>query len=322
MIVVEKRGDGDGSFAAETLGVECEDTCAFPATGGVVLTAQPAESSVFVGWSGACSGTESCEVMVGREDVAVTATFSRKDVELTVISMEGGSVTTDPMGIDCSGECAATFKYGTRVTLTEVPAPGYLAGGWDAPECGLTSCVIDLVEPRTFTASFVPPHTLTVVRIGSGRVTSAAAGIDCGASCTASIGHGDSVVLTATPDPGFWFWGWEGTQCHSTDPTCAMVVNSDQTLEATFMPNVKLFVSSDGTGQGSIRESLNPAGTVVNEGPSFVDSQPPGTYLKLQAVPAPGSRFVSWGGACAGSLNPCYFALGDELHVTATFDLL
>jgi uncharacterized delta-60 repeat protein len=55
-----------------------------------------------------------------------------------------GRITSSPPGIDCPGTCGAKFDVGTRVTLSETPAPGssfLFWGGCDpmtAPVCALT----------------------------------------------------------------------------------------------------------------------------------------------------------------------------------------
>jgi hypothetical protein len=68
---------------------------------------------------------------------------------------------------------------------------------------------------------------------GSGSVTSSPAGVDCGATCTASFTNGTSVTLTATPDAGSEFRGWSGGGCSGTG-TCTFTVNSGMSLTATF----------------------------------------------------------------------------------------
>jgi Divergent InlB B-repeat domain len=45
----------------------------------------------------------------------------------------------------------------------------------------------------------------------------------------------------------------------------------------------------------------------------------PGTEVELSATPAPGSTFLSWGGACSGSAPTCAIALSSDESVTATF---
>jgi len=45
----------------------------------------------------------------------------------------------------------------------------------------------------------------------------------------------------------------------------------------------------------------------------------PGTQVELVATPAPGSAFLGWGGACAGSAPTCSLTLGADESVTASF---
>lgn len=78
-------------------------------------------------------------------------------------------------------------------------------------------------------------HTLTVTKngTGSGTVTSAPEGIDCGAACSAGFNSGTLVTLAATAASGATFVGWSGGGC-SGSGNCVVTLNSDQTVTATF----------------------------------------------------------------------------------------
>jgi hypothetical protein len=73
-----------------------------------------------------------------------------------------------------------------------------------------------------------PLATLSVTRTGPGRVTGA--GIDCGDDCT-ETGDG-TITLTATPDPGAAFDGWEGA-CSGTG-ACTVSLDADRAVTARF----------------------------------------------------------------------------------------
>jgi len=95
----------------------------------VQLTAVPTGGALFVGWSGACTGTGTCTVTM---DAAknVTAEFSLP-VNLTVNITGPGSVSSDPSGVACTGaSCTASFPLNTAVTLTAVPAWYSTFGSW------------------------------------------------------------------------------------------------------------------------------------------------------------------------------------------------
>ena len=59
---------------------------------------------------------------------------------------------------------------------------------------------------------------------GGGRVT--ASGIDCGTVCTTSYGFGKPITLTANPDDGSLFDGWNGV-CARTELTCRVPGRAD-----------------------------------------------------------------------------------------------
>ena len=64
-------------------------------------------------------------------------------------------------------------------------------------------------------------------------MTSNPAGINCGATCSASYRNGTPVTLTATPRAGSTFTGWSGGGCSGTG-TCVITLTADTTVTATF----------------------------------------------------------------------------------------
>ncbi len=69
--------NGSGSVISSPAGIDCPGTCSaeFDENSQVTLTATPAASYSFAGWSGACSGTGPCTVTMD-SDQQVTATFN------------------------------------------------------------------------------------------------------------------------------------------------------------------------------------------------------------------------------------------------------
>ena len=77
-------------------------------------------------------------------------------------------------------------------------------------------------------------QTLTVTKAGtgSGTVTSSPAGINCGATCSASFAKNTNVTLTATPDAGSSFSSWSGA-CTGSG-SCTMRMSSSKSVTANF----------------------------------------------------------------------------------------
>src|SRR5204863_432841 len=127
-------------------------------------------------------------------------------------------------------------------------------------------------------------YTLTVVNsgTGSGVVTSAPAGINCGSDCTEVYDHGTVVTLTATPAAGSTFAGWSGGGCSGTG-TCTTTINAAVTITATFtLQQFTLTVARNGSGTGTV--TSNPAG--INCGGACAANYNFGTVVVLTAAPA------------------------------------
>ncbi len=158
-------------------------------------------------------------------------------------------------------------------------------------------------------------HLLTVQREGEagGSVSSNAAGIDCGSSCSHSFADGESVTLTATPASHFEFTGWSGGACSGTG-RCHLAMYSDATVTARFAAIVHSVTVSK-SGPGSVVSS--PPG--IDCGSSCSHSFADGESVTLTATPASHFEFTGWsGGACSGT-GRCHLAMYSDATVTARF---
>jgi hypothetical protein len=88
----------------------------------------------------------------------------------------------------------------------------------------------------TVTRFGTPPnqHALSVAKTGDGTVSSAPAGIVCGPVCSAAYDEGTSVALSAAPDPGWTFAGWEGA-CAGVG-ACVVTMSAAHSVTAHFNP--------------------------------------------------------------------------------------
>ena len=151
-----------------------------------------------------------------------------------------GQITSDPAGIDCGSTCTAQFGAGTDVTLSATPDPGSTFAGWSGDCSGLV-CLLTMDDNRNVTATFTTDikWTLGVQKsgAGSGQVTSSPQGINCGSTCMAEFGNGETVSLSASPAPGSVFAGWGGA-CSGTGD-CMVLMDQNRIVTVSFLPAVE-----------------------------------------------------------------------------------
>ena len=111
----------------------------------VTVTASPAEGYGFSGWSGDCSGTGPCLVIMDG-DKTVTANFFTR-FTLTTMAEPSSGGTVSPEG-------TTSYDAGTQVTVTATPASGYNFSGWSGDCSGSDSCVVTMDGDKSVTAKF------------------------------------------------------------------------------------------------------------------------------------------------------------------------
>lgn len=321
-------GAGEG-WVEDSLGSACSTDCVLVyANPTVTLTAYAPNDSTFTGWSGDCSGTGAC-VLTMNQVHHVTANYIETYYLLNVYRNWGqGTVTSSPASIDCGSTCSADLDYGTTITLTATPDPGYTFLYW-AGACASAgtspSCTVSMTAARNVQAYFgYTQVTLTVARPTDGTVSGG--NISCGYNatrCTATYDYGSVVTLTAYPrnvSKAFIAWGGD---C-SGSATCVLTMTSNKSVTATFgTATYTLTTHVAGSGSGTVTSSpayLNCSssdGTCSNAIPYF-------TYLTLDATPAAGSTFTGWGGECAGYADgpTCgLWMLSTPKTISATFEI-
>ncbi len=265
-VTVNKNGTGKGTVTSTPAGINCGADCteAYPGGARVTLTAAADAGSVFTGWNGGgCASAGTCVVST---NATVTATFNVIPVippPITVtVNKNGtgaGSVTSDPAGINCGGDCTGTYPGGTTVKLTPSPIAGSLFAGWSGGCSGTTTCQVASTVTVTATFNLLPPpgtFTVTILKggDGTGKVASTPTGIDCGATCSFNFFNNTTVTLTATADGGSTFTGWSGSGCTGTG---ACVVNTAASVTANFdgPPDNIVAPSSAGGGGCTIAQA-------------------------------------------------------------------
>jgi|GEM_PF-5549779 len=149
-LAVSLTGSGDGNVSSSPPGIDCgngKTDCSENYQTGttVTLTATPNADTVFVGWSGDCSGTSTCVLNM---DAAknVVATFETAPLLMVkTIGSGSGNVSSSPPGIDCGNgktDCSENYQTGITVTLTATPNVDAVFVGWSGDCNGFGTALV------------------------------------------------------------------------------------------------------------------------------------------------------------------------------------
>ena len=257
----------------------------------VTLTATPAGSYQFVGWSGAVSGAANPTTVTMDSDKSVTATFAATVYSLTIQTIGSGTVAPTPPGL--------SYGSGTVVTITASPAVGWHFVSWSGDASGTAgTTTVTMDADRSVTATFaIDTYSLTVTTTGSGTVARI--------PDQPSYDYGSLLTLTATPSTGYEFVNWSGDASGTANPT-TVTMDSDKSVTATFA-----------VGQYALTVTVAGSGTVTK-----TPDQPLyeyGTEVTLTAVPGPGWLFVGWSGDSVVIGDTLVVTMNASRQVTATF---
>src|SRR5205085_3139616 len=142
-VTITRSGNGNVASADKLL--SCGSKCAAGVNAGTLmtLTASPASGNAFTGWSGACNGSDPTCTLTVNEALNITAAFAPV-YTLSIGRSGSGTVTSNPVAIDCGKTCSAKIVQGATLTLTATPAAGQRFVNWsgacsgNAPTCTLT----------------------------------------------------------------------------------------------------------------------------------------------------------------------------------------
>jgi hypothetical protein len=269
-----------------------------------------------------------------------TANVETRILEATKTGAGAGTVfSSSPAGLGCGTACEGEFNRGRTVILDAAPGPHSRFAGWTGctPRSESPSqCLVTMDEDRVVSAEFepIPPQHLSVTRTslrgGTGTVVSVPAGIACGAVCAGDFDEGSVVTLTTVAAAGNTLERWNGCDSNPSPGECVVTVDAARTVEAVFAgppepepappapPQRRtLSVLTTGTGGATGAVVSNPAG--IDCGGTCAHAFERGAGVTLTAVPAPGSRFLGWGGCDSTAGEGCAVGLGDDKTVVAAF---
>ncbi len=275
----------------------------------VILTATATTGWSFTGWTGDLSGAANPEALTMDSDKVVTATFAINTYIITPTAGLGGSITpATPQTVAYDGSQSFTITPDPDYYITNVGVDGVSQGV-------LTSYTFNNVRANhTISAAFAMmpetpvSYTLTVAQTGDGN------GI-----LTPTVGaheylSGTMALVSAVAQADSDFAGWQGA-CTGAAPTCALWMDADKAVTATFTlksvtpVSYTLTVAQAGDGNGTLTPPVG--------GHEYLS----GATALITATAAPDSDFAGWQGACTGATPTCAVLMDADKAVTATFTL-
>jgi N-acetylneuraminic acid mutarotase len=227
--------------------IDCAGSCSqnYDAGTMVTLTPEPASGYTFTNWSGACTGTGTCQVTMDAAK-SVTATFAlNSSLTYTLnASVVGGNGTISPPG-------ATVVPAGGSQTFAVTPAEGYKVDyfaidGAAYPLTNNSYTLTKINKDRTVTASFSPiTYTIAVTAGANGQISP---------HTYDGFLAGSEQTYTITPDFGYHVESLTVDGAPVTPATTHTFtgINENHAIAATFAPNPSFTITaSAGTG-GSI----------------------------------------------------------------------
>ena len=216
----------------------------------VTFTATPEYGYHFVSWTDE-NGLDTNAAVIKLEitgNTLLTANFDYDTFALVAVSTDLTRGTV---------EGAGDYPYGAIVTLTAVPAEGYVFKQWvDQDDVVYTTANVNVLvdDNKEYTAYFITEGEFTVTALAAHGTVTGAGGYS----------EGETATLNVITDFGYAFAGWYINDVQvSNDPTYSFVVTQDTTVVAMFTTNTYhlTLLAENGTVTGDGDYAFN---TVAN----------------------------------------------------------
>lgn len=196
----------------------------------VTVQAAPNANQAFTGWAGDLTGATNPTTITMNGNKSITANFATAQAACFALTLTAtnGTINAAPAP-NCNN--GTQYTQGSVVNLTAVPNEGFTFGSWSGAATGTASPVaVTMDAAKAVTANFASRCvTLTWSVFDDGVINIAG---DRG-TCTTGYPWGSTVTLTAVPDPGNDFTGWQGDAAGLENPV-AILMNADKNVQAAF----------------------------------------------------------------------------------------
>jgi hypothetical protein len=250
----------------------------------------------FLNWNGDFVGTETNFDWVVNGSATFEAKFGTK---VSTLATGNGKVRLEPD--------QSLYPYGSQVKVIPIPDDGSYLALWGEAGAGQprTEWVLTVTNeaPRVtalFRALAFDRVALTGQSTLGGRISQPA--VD------GLYTMGNFVTITAVPDVGYEFAGWDGDAV-GAEPSVTLTLDSSKTVKAGFR---KVGVASYPvtvaiTGPGTVRRIPD------------LGAYEAGSEVELVAEPTGGSLFAGWTGAVINSQKRVRISVTGSVSATATF---
>ena len=264
----------------------------YPYGSYATISATPNTGFSFVRWegNGITDKNQSTSTVLMTENHSITAFFTEESYNLNLISGLGGTVR---------GE--GKYPHGSIVTIHADPKTGFFFDGWTGEgvsEDSLSTTTILMTQNRSVSASFSQNfYHLDLVAQNGGSVQGAG-----------TFAHNTDAVISAMPDEGYSFSGWQGlgiSDIHEATTTVSML--NDRSVTANFELNKYELIVSSGLG-----------GRVTGSG-----TYNHGETAQISAIPSIGYEFVDWkkNESTDGNLPNKSIYMNRSMSISATFQI-
>jgi len=244
-IAYEVNIQTDGNGSTNPVGIQqvfCGDN--------LVIEATPSQGFTFSNWSGDISSTLNPLPLEGiSQDLNITANFVPDMVIVSVTSTAGGG--TDQDGVN-------NISQGGNLTILATADSCYRFAGWSGSVSSTENplALTEIQSSQNIIANF-SRRTQTVEISSTLGGTTNLEGLN-------TVGCGDEVIVSPSPDPGFEFAGWSGGATGNQQPLVLQSVTEDIVILAHFSAPVPGSPALDPHGVLTGESTITLSGTAIS----------------------------------------------------------